>query len=57
MTTKIKNIRISINRLVLACRVLGEVKVVAAGELYATLEADLEMRRKLSKNLIAWDFD
>lgn len=49
-----RNVRIKIGDLVQACRDLGEVKVVAAGSMYATLETNEEQRNKLS---VSWDFD
>lgn len=49
-----KNVRIQIKDLIQACRDLGEVKVVAAGSMYATLETSHEQRVKLS---VSWDFD
>lgn len=51
------DIRISINDLVAACRVLGECRVLAAGSLYATLYLDVKDCERLSKHQIAWSFD
>lgn len=52
-----KNVRIDINDLIKACRRLGEVKVVAAGSMYATLECDLSMQSQLTMGGILWAFD
>lgn len=52
-----KNIRISINDLISACRVIGEVRVMAAGSLYATLEVDDVACRQLTKANISWALD
>lgn len=49
-----KNVRIQIKDLIQACRDLGEVKVVAAGSMYATLETTKEQRGKIS---VTWEFD
>lgn len=49
--------RISINDLVAACRVLGEVRVLAAGSLYATLATDFYDRERLTKAGVPWAFD
>lgn len=51
------NIRISINDLVKACKVLGEVRVMAAGSLYATLFLDEYDCTRLSLYDIPWTFD
>lgn len=55
MTTT--NIRVPIGQLVAACRTLGEVRVMAAGSLYATLQADEEGMKQLTKAGITWAFD
>lgn len=52
-----ENIRISINDLTSACRVLGDVHVIAAGSMYATLECTDEMCMRLSKAKINWILD
>ncbi|AHJ10726.1 hypothetical protein P106B_43 [Rhizobium phage vB_RglS_P106B] len=52
-----KNVRIMIDDLIRACRALGEVHVVAAGSLYATLEIDETDRIALSSVGISWTFD
>jgi hypothetical protein len=52
-----ENIRIDIRDLVDACRALGEVRVVAAGCMYATLETDEAMRALLTRSLISWQID
>jgi hypothetical protein len=49
-----KNIRIKIGDLIRACRDLGEVKIVAAGSMYATLETNEEQRDRIS---VSWVFD
>lgn len=49
-----RNVRIQIKNLIQVCRDLGEVKVVAAGSMYATLETTEEQRDKIS---VTWDFD
>jgi hypothetical protein len=49
-----RNVRIRIEDLIRACRDLGEVRVVAAGSMYATLETEEEQRNKLS---VSWVFD
>lgn len=54
--TKI-DIRISINDLVNACRILGETQVLAAGALYATLALDFYDRQRLTSAAIRWNFD
>lgn len=50
-------IRISIGDLVEACRVLGEVRVMAAGSIYATLLCDDDMRGIITRAKISWCFD
>lgn len=52
-----KDIRILIGDLVRACLALHEVKVVAAGSMYATLECDFAMAQKLSLANIHWSYD
>ena len=52
-----RNIRIAIEDLVRACRALGEVRVIAAGSMYATLELDDIGCAQLSKRNIHWNFD
>lgn len=51
------NVRININDLVRACRVLHDVRVVAAGSMYVTLELDAAGRETLSDYHIKWYFD
>ena len=51
------NIRIGAADLLQACRVLGDVHVVACGSVYATLETDEFHRRALSKAHIWWTID
>jgi hypothetical protein len=55
--TKMKNVRIAIQDLIEACRTLGEVRVVAAGSMFATLETDEIARKQLVKANIDWSFD
>lgn len=52
-----RNIRIFITDLIEACQTLGEVRVVAAGFMYATIECDDVMLQQLSKKHIHWSFD
>lgn len=52
-----RNIRILIGDLVASCRALGEVRVLAAGELYATLELDAIALIRLTESGINWSFD
>jgi len=52
-----RNVRIVITDLVAACRALGEVRVVAAGSLYATLRLDEIDCARLTKAQIVWTFD
>lgn len=49
--------RISIHDLVFACKILGEVRVLAAGSLYATLATDFYDRQRLTASGIPWTFD
>lgn len=51
------SIRIPINSLVQACRVIGEVRVLAAGSMYATLDLDETACRQLTKAGISWSYD
>lgn len=51
------NIRILINDLIAAARVLHEFKVLAAGSMYATLELNDVQMRKLSAANIFWTID
>jgi hypothetical protein len=51
------NVRININDLVRACRALHDVRVVAAGSMYATLELDDVGRATLSRHNVNWNFD
>jgi hypothetical protein len=51
------NIRILIGDLVAACRVLGDVRVIAAGSMYATLELDEIGTAQLTKSKIGWTLD
>ncbi len=52
-----KDVRIWIGDLVAACRELGEVRVVAAGAMYATLRCNKSMRKRLSCAGVNWVFD
>jgi len=52
-----KNIRILIRDLNEACIALGEVKVVAAGVMYATIECSAAMCQTLTEARIDWSFD
>jgi hypothetical protein len=52
-----KDIRINIGDLVAACRALHEVKVLAAGSLYATLQYDPSIGRRLAAAKVQWTFD
>ena len=51
------HIRISINDLTAACRALGEVRVLAAGSMYATLHLNAEQLAKLCDAQISWGLD
>lgn len=51
------NVRIAIGDLSRACLALHEVKVEAAGSLYATLLCDDAMRATLTQANITWAFD
>ncbi|WP_189406793.1 hypothetical protein [Mesorhizobium sp. M1A.F.Ca.ET.072.01.1.1] len=51
------NIRILIGDLTRACVELGEVHVIAAGSMYATLKLDDDDIRRLSKAHIHWSID
>lgn len=50
-------VRILIGDLTRACQILGEVHVIAAGVLYATLKLDDDDIKRLSKHKIGWQFD
>ena len=52
-----RNYRILIQDLIAAARALHEVKIVAAGSMYATLECDSPMLQKLSAAGIFWTED
>ena len=51
------NIRVSVNDLTAACRALGEVHVLAAGSMYATLHLNSEQLGKLIEAKISWGLD
>lgn len=52
-----ENVRINIRDLIDVCLALGEVRVVAAGCMYATLETTEAMRALLTRSLVSWQFD
>ena len=52
-----ENVRILIADLIMACRLLGDVHVVAAGSMYATLETSDEQRDTLSRYRVSWIID
>ena len=51
------SIRIGIQDLTAACRALGEVRVLAAGSMYATLHLNAEQLAKLCDAQISWGLD
>lgn len=57
LSPAVRNVRIHIEALTRACRALGEVKVVAAGTRFATLECDENMRLALAKADVDWRYD
>lgn len=57
MSTQPHNVRIFIQDLIYACRALGEVHVVAAGSLYATLNLSDAQVLQLSREGIQWSYD
>lgn len=55
-----KNIRVLIGdlaRAACAACVVGDVKIVAAGSMYATLELSQEQAHALSRSGVSWSFD
>lgn len=52
-----RNVRINIPQLTAACRALGEVHVLAAGSMYATIALNETERGVLTTNRIHWSFD
>lgn len=52
-----RNLRVAIGDLARACRALGEVKVEAAGSMWATLAVDHAGRAKLVAAGVPWTFD